>query len=228
MGMFSKVIAFLDKAAGVPAWITHADNIRKLKAAGCHTLVKAIVENPSFHHMAAYSVEQIVEQLAGDYKGVDYSKLTPEFREFASAIVYEVVAAYEGPTTGPIEVLQNFLAGVPTAADIEVVEVDAPSSLINFAEEVFAKPLKEEGSVESPTPDLDNLDTDAIPLDEAAKAQLLQGMLAVISRGRKPAPTLNVLRNMSMGDRSLIVEALSRMEAKGNTLAKAILEDPSL
>ena len=65
-------------------------------------------------------------------------------------------------------------------------------------------------------------------LDPQVRAQLIHGMTKVISRGRKVGPTLKVLNTMSGGDRAAILEALHIMEARGNSLAKAILEDTSL
>lgn len=229
MGMFSKLVAFLDKAAGVPAWITHAENIRKLEERGCPVLAKAIVENPSFHHMGAYTIGQIAQQLAEDYKGVDAGNLSPELREFSRSIAREIIAASEGPVEGPLRVLYDFV-GKDALPTIEIVDVEVVLTLPEDASAIELVQGEQPEQTLSPTtaPDLDNLDTDAIPLDEAAKAQLLQGMMAVISRGRKPEPTLKVLNNMSMGDKGLIIEALSAMEARGNSLAKAILEDPSL
>lgn len=261
MGMFSKVIAFLDKAAGVPLWITHAENIRKLEERGCPSLARAIVENEILWPLASYSLEEMLPQLAGM---VITGKVVADDKalgsEGLSVLAYEVVAAYEGPTTGPIEVLQNFLAGVPTAA-MEVVEVDAPSSLVNFAE----ANLEEISEVLSPTPDAIPLDEQllvqasatpgvvnlvdlvetlsltgnlsdeenlatapGVAIDPRVREQLVHGMMKVISRGRKPGSTLKVLKTMSGGDQAAILEALNIMEAKGNTLAKAILEDPSL
>lgn len=230
MGMFSKVIAFLDKAAGVPEWIIHAENIRKLEGRGCPLLAKAIIDNEVLWPLASYSLEQMVPKLAGM---VTIARIAAEADPSivgSRKLVHEIIAAYEGPMGEDLQVLYDFVGkDIPSVeiVDVEVVLTDPEdTSMAEVVEE------EEEGPEQtlSPTtaPDLDKLDTDAIPMDEAAKAQLLQGMMAVISRGRKPAPTLKVLNNMSMGDRSIVVEALSAMEAKGNTLAKAILEDPSL
>lgn len=213
MSMFSKVIAFLDKAAGVPAWIIHADNIRKLDVErGCPTLAKAIIDNEVLWPLAGYSLEQMVPKLAGMVTIARIAAEADPTMLGSKKLVHEVIAAYEGPMGEDLQVLYDFVGKDIPSVEIVEEEEEGPEQTL------------------SPTtaPDLDNLDTDAIPLDEAAKAQLIHGMMAVISRGRKPAPTLKVLNTMSMGDRSLVVEALSAMEARGNSLAKAILEDPSL
>ena len=214
MGMFSKVIAFLDKAAGVPLWITHADNIRKLDVErGCPTLAKAIVDNKVLWPLASYSLEEMLPQLAGMIARNE-SVLTKQ-------LVHEIIAAYEGPVGECLQVLYDFVGkDIP---DVEIVEVDALSSLAKFAEEVFAD------SEVTATVEATSTEEVHIPvLDPQVRAQLIHGMTKVISRGRKVGPTLKVLNTMSGGDRAAILEALHIMEARGNSLAKAILEDTSL
>ena len=222
MGMFSKVIAFLDKAAGVPLWITHADNIRKLDVErGCPLLAKAIVENEILWPLSSYSLEEMLPQIAGM---ITVGKVVAGNNINSTGLkqlAHEVIAAVEGPVEGPLQVLYDFVGkDIP---DIEIVEVDAPSSLAKFAEEVFAD------SEVTATVEATSTEEVHIPvLDPQVRAQLIHGMTKVISRGRKVGPTLKVLNTMSGGDRAAILEALHIMEARGNSLAKAILEDTSL
>lgn len=247
MGMFAKVIAFLDKAAGVPAWVTHADNIRKLEERGCPLLAKAIVENEILWPLSSYSLEEMLPQLAGV---ITIGKVVADNNINSTGLkqlVHEVVAAYEGPVDGPIEVLQDFVDFVDM--DLEIVEVDTPSSLAKFAEEVFAASEDEcqEDALAALRTDqeLSELSMEMVVDGQAAAAslvaalpeatpdpqahkQLVQGMMKVISCGRKPGPTLRVLKTMSAGDQAAITEALEEMASQGNRLASAILEDPSL
>ena len=222
MGMFSKVIAFLDKAAGVPLWITHADNIRKLDVErGCPLLAKAIVENEILWPLSSYSLEEMLPQIAGM---ITVGKVVADNNINSTGLkqlAHEVIAAVEGPVEGPLQVLYDFVGkDIP---DIEIVEVDAPSFLAKFAEEVFAD------SEVTATVEATSTEEVHIPvLDPQVRAQLIHGMTKVISRGRKVGPTLKVLNTMSGGDRAAILEALHIMEARGNSLAKAILEDTSL
>lgn len=238
MGMFTKVIAFLDKAAGVPAWVTHAENLRTLEDRGCTTLAKAIVEKSSFHYMASMSVEEVVPELAVLLRGADAGMMQ---------LVHEVIAAVEGPVEGPLQVLYDFV----DTHTIEIVDVSTPSSLAKFAEEVFAEEEQAEGETVTdliPAPlvtsvedlpetislvnelsDEENVATlPGAALDPQVRKQLVQGMMKVISRGRKPDPTLKVLKTMACGDQAAIIEALEEMAKQGNRLASAILEDPSL
>ena len=234
MGMFSKVIAFLDKAAGVPLWITHADNIRKLDVErGCPLLAKAIVENEILWPLSSYSLEEMLPQIAGM---ITIGKVVADNNINSTGLkqlAHEVIAAVEGPVEGPLQVLYDFVGkDIP---DIEIVEVDAPSSLAKFAEEVFADSevtaTVEATSTEEVTATVEATSTEEVHipvLDPQVRAQLIHGMTKVISRGRKVGPTLKVLNTMSGGDRAAILEALHNMEGKGNSLAKAILEDSSL
>ena len=258
MGMFSKVIAFLDKAAGVPLWITHADNIRKLDVErGCPLLAKAIVENEILWPLSSYSLEEMLPQIAGM---ITIGKVVADNNINSTGLkqlAHEVIAAVEGPVEGPLQVLYDFVGkDIP---DIEIVEVDAPSSLAKFAEEVFADSevtatveatsteevtttsaatsteevtaTVEATSTEEVTATVEATSTEEVHipvLDPQVRAQLIHGMTKVISRGRKVGPTLKVLNTMSGGDRAAILEALHIMEARGNSLAKAILEDTSL
>ena len=294
MGMFSKVIAFLDKAAGVPLWITHADNIRKLDVErGCPLLAKAIVENEILWPLSSYSLEEMLPQIAGM---ITVGKVVAGNNINSTGLkqlAHEVIAAVEGPVEGPLQVLYDFVGkDIP---DIEIVEVDAPSSLAKFAEEVFADSevtaTVEATSTEEVTATVEATSTEEVTttsaatsteevtatveatsteevtttsaatsteevtatveatsteevtatveatsteevhipvLDPQVRAQLIHGMTKVISRGRKVGPTLKVLNTMSGGDRAAILEALHIMEARGNSLAKAILEDTSL
>ena len=258
MGMFSKVIAFLDKAAGVPLWITHADNIRKLDVErGCPLLAKAIVENEILWPLSSYSLEEMLPQIAGM---ITIGKVVADNNINSTGLkqlAHEVIAAVEGPVEGPLQVLYDFVGkDIP---DIEIVEVDAPSSLAKFAEEVFADSevtaTVEATSTEEVTATVEATSTEEVTttsaatsteevtatveatsteevhipvLDPQVRAQLIHGMTKVISRGRKVGPTLKVLNTMSGGDRAAILEALHIMEARGNSLAKAILEDTSL
>lgn len=261
MGMFTKVIAFLDKAAGVPAWVTHADNIRKLEEQGCPTLAKAIVEKSSFHYMASMSVEEVVPELAFLLRGADAGMMQ---------LVHEVIAAAEGPVEGPLQVLYDFVEVAPPASsddedlDDEEDREDALAPLQTDRElselsiDTIVEGQAAVDAVESSLAVLENEEasTDLIQaplvtnvedlaetisltgglseeeclatLDPQVRKQLVQGMMKVISRGRKPGPTLKVLKTMATGDQAAITEALEEMARQGNRLASAILEDPSL
>lgn len=269
MGMFTKVIAFLDKAAGVPAWVTHAENLRTLEDRGCTTLAKAIVEKSSFHYMASMSVEEVVPELAVLLRGADAGMMQ---------LVHEVIAAAEGPVEGPLQVLYDFVEVAPPASsededlddalaplqtDRELSElsidtivedqaaVDAVESSLAVLEnemEVFRGKLQEASTDLIQAPLVASVEDLAetisltgglseeeclatVPgaaLNPQVRKQLVQGMMKVISRGRKPDPTLKVLKTMSAGDQAAITEALEGMAKQGNRLASAILEDPSL
>jgi len=196
MGMFAKVIAFLDKAAGVPAWVIHADNIRRLEDSGCHTLVKAIVEVPEMGHVASWEPAQVWGILVQPDNWIE-KVLSKDLFDQVKA---ELELAYED-----------------LASRLDTINASMENLIENEK-----KVAEEIDQLLSPAT------TPTHYLDAAAKAQLLQGMMGVIARGRKPAPTLKVLRTMALGNDALVVEALNAMEAKGNTLAKIILEDPSL
>lgn len=275
MGMFTKVIAFLDKAAGVPVWVTYADNIRKLQGRGCPTLAKAIVEKSSFHYMASMSVEEVVPELAFLLRGADAGMMQ---------LVHEVIAAAEGPVEGPLQVLYDFVEVAPPASsededlddeedredalaplqtDRELSErsidtiveeqavVDAVESSLAVLEnemEVFRGKLQEASTDLIQAPLVASVEDLAetisltgglseeeclatVPgaaLNPQVRMQLIQGMMKVISRGRKPGPTLKVLKTMACEDQAAITEALEEMAKQGNRLASAILEDPSL
>lgn len=233
MGMFSKVIAFLDKAAGVPLWIVHAENIRKLEERGCPTLVKAIIEVPEMGHVASWEPAQVWGIMVQPDNWIEKVLSKDLFDQIKSELesAHEDLASKIDTVNDSLEnekkVAEKIDQLLSPTADMQEEE-ESPKEPSELSQELVQGEQPEQTLSPTTAPDLDNLDTDAIPLDEAAKAQLLQGMMAVISRGRKPAPTLKVLNNMSMGDKGLIIEALSAMEARGNSLAKAILEDPSL
>lgn len=224
MGMFTKVIAFLDKAAGVPAWVTHADNIRKLEERGCPTLAKAIVEIPEMDPVASWEPAQVWGIMVQPDNWI--GKVLP--KQTFDAIKTELEQCYQ-----PL---------------MEIVEVDTPSSLAKLAEEVFAASELSMEMVVASAPsvtDLENLagtisltgglseeeclaTVPGAALDPQVRKQLVQGMMKVISRGRKPGPTLKVLKTMACEDQAAITEALEEMAKQGNRLASAILEDPSL
>lgn len=215
MGMFSKLVAFLDKAAGVPAWITHADNIRKL-GQDCPSLVQAIISIPEMDHVASWSKAEIWGIISHPDNWME--KVLPE--DTLLRIKKELVASHQDHIDTPA---------------VEIVEVDALSSLAKFAEEVFADSevtaTVEATSTDEVTATVEATSTEEIPtpvLDPQARMILVQGMTKVISRGRKVGPTLKVLKTMAGEDQAAIIEALSLMESKGNSLAKSILEDPSL
>jgi len=249
MGMFAKVIAFLDKAAGVPAWVTHAENLRTLEDRGCVTLAKAMVENKILWPLSSYSLEEMIPQIAGIIT-LSTSATAPEIEELKQ-LVHEVIAAAEGPVEGPLQVLYDFvevdapsasseyedlddeedredaLAALQTDRELSELSMDmvvasAPSvtDLENLAETVsLTGGLSEEECLAT---------VPGAALDPQVRMQLVQGMMKVISRGRKPGPTLKVLKTMAAGDQAAITEALEEMAKQGNRLASAILEDPSL
>lgn len=259
MGMFTKVIAFLDKAAGVPAWVTHAENLRTLEDRGCTTLAKAIVEKSSFHYMASMSVEEVVPELAVLLRGADAGMMQ---------LVHEVIAAAEGPVEGPLQVLYDFVEVAPPASsededlddalaplqtDRELSELSIDTIVEDQAAlenemEVFRGKLQEASTDLIQAPLVASVEDLAetisltgglseeeclatVPgaaLNPQVRKALVQGMMKVISRGRKPDPTLKVLKTMSAGDQAAITEALEGMAKQGNRLASAILEDPSL
>ena len=259
MGKFTKVIAFLDKAAGVPAWVTHAENLRTLEDRGCTTLAKAIVEKSSFHYMASMSVEEVVPELAVLLRGADAGMMQ---------LVHEVIAAAEGPVEGPLQVLYDFVEVAPPASsededlddalaplqtDRELSELSIDTIVEDQAAlenemEVFRGKLQEASTDLIQAPLVASVEDLAetisltgglseeeclatVPgaaLNPQVRKALVQGMMKVISRGRKPDPTLKVLKTMSAGDQAAITEALEGMAKQGNRLASAILEDPSL
>lgn len=259
MGMFTKVIAFLDKAAGVPAWVTHAENLRTLEDRGCTTLAKAIVEKSSFHYMASMSVEEVVPELAVLLRGADAGMMQ---------LVHEVIAAAEDPVEGPLQVLYDFVEVAPPASsededlddalaplqtDRELSELSIDTIVEDQAAlenemEVFRGKLQEASTDLIQAPLVASVEDLAetisltgglseeeclatVPgaaLNPQVRKALVQGMMKVISRGRKPDPTLKVLKTMSAGDQAAITEALEGMAKQGNRLASAILEDPSL
>jgi len=108
--MFSKLVAFLDKAAGVPAWIIHADNIRKLDVErGCPTLAKAIIDNEVLWPLAGYSLEQMVPKLAGMVTIARIAAEADPTMLGSKKLVHEVIAAYEGPMGEDLQVLYDFV-----------------------------------------------------------------------------------------------------------------------
>lgn len=254
MGMFTKVIAFLDKAAGVPAWVTHAENLRTLEDRGCTTLAKAIVEKSSFHYMASMSVEEVVPELAVLLRGADAGMMQ---------LVHEVIAAVEGPVEGPLQVLYDFVEVAPPASseDEDLDDALAPLQTDRELSELSIDTIVEDQAAVDAVLENEEASTDLIQaplvasvedlaetisltgglseeeclatvpgaaLNPQVRKALVQAMMKVISRGRKPDPTLKVLKTMSAGDQAAITEALEGMAKQGNRLASAILEDPSL